>query len=76
MNEKPRYCVLTAKYKKEGLVGYSLLENPSESAFYDSMLKPKNAAYLIYCKSVKKFTVEYIQTENGYCKKIEMLSDI
>jgi hypothetical protein len=73
-NQRPRYCFLTAKYNDEKIVGYSFIVDPTESAFYDSILSQKVATYLIHCKSVKKSTIKYIAAESSHHKEIDLLS--
>jgi hypothetical protein len=73
---KPRFCLLMAKYNDKKIVGYSLIDEKSaELAFHDSNLNQKISTFLLYCKSVKSFTIKYIDADNGYHKRIDLLSD-
>jgi hypothetical protein len=74
-DHNPRYCFLTAKYKENKTIGCSLIEDAIESVFQANTLNHnQNATYLIYCKSVKTFTVKYVDPENGYYQRVDLIS--
>lgn len=68
VEQNPRHCFFTARITDSKITGYTLIDNPTEAAFQESVFNDEVSTYYILCKSVKKLCFNYIGAEDGYHK--------
>lgn len=73
--QETRYCFSTIEHNHSEIIGYTLLENPTESAFKNSISDDDILTFVMYCQPVESLVLSYIDSKYGYLKQIELLSE-